>query len=65
MAYDILSNLQVIFLFFYLIIASFKKILNCHLIMSSILVYHTTVILNTLNKMVNCIELRVIKDWST
>ncbi len=33
--------------------------------MGSIIVYHTTIIPNTLNKVANCIELRVVKGWLT
>ena len=36
-----------------------------HLIMGSIIVYYTTIIANTLNKVANCIKLRLVKDWLT
>ncbi len=33
--------------------------------MGSIVVYRTTIIPNTLNKVADCMELRVVKGWST
>ena len=65
MAYVILSNLQVVLLFICLIIERFKKVFMHHLAIGGIVVYRTTIIPNTLNKIVNYIELRVVKSWST
>lgn len=31
--------------------------------MDNIIVYHTTIILNILAKVVNCIELGIVKNW--
>ena len=33
------------------------------LAMGSIVVYRTTIIPNTLDKVANCMELKVVKDW--
>ena len=63
--YVILSNLQVVFLFICPIIECFKKIFMHRLVIGSIVVYYTIIISNTLNKVVNCIELRVVKGWLT
>ena len=65
MACIILSNLQVVFLFVYLIVECFKKVFIRYLTMGSIVVNCITIIPNTLNKMANCIELRVVKSWLT
>ena len=61
MTYIILSNLRVILLFVCPIIECFKKIFMRRFAIGSIVVYHITIILNTLNKMANCMELRVVK----
>ncbi len=65
MTYVMLSNLQVVLLFVCPIVERFKKVLMRRLAMSSIVVYRTTIILNTLNKGADCMELRVVKGWST
>ena len=65
MAYIILPNLRVILFFVCPIIESFKKILMRRLAMGSIVVYHTIIIPNTLDKEANCIELKVVKSWLT
>ena len=62
MPYVILPNLQVVF-FFCPVIESFKKIFICRLTMGSIVVYYTTIIPNTLDKVFHYIELGVIKGW--
>ena len=36
-----------------------------YLVMSSIIVYYTTIIANTLNKVADCMKLRLVKDWLT
>ena len=59
-----LPNLQLVLFFVYLIIESFKKILMCRFAMDSIVIDCTTVISNTLNKVADCMELRVVEDWS-
>ena len=64
MVYIILPNLQVVYFFVCLIVESFKKVLIRRLAMSSIVVYRTTIILNTLDKVANYIKLRVVKSWS-
>ncbi len=65
MVYVILPNLQIVHFFVCPIIESFKKILICRLAMSSIVVYCTIIIPNILNKMADCIELRIVKSWLT
>ncbi len=65
MAYIMLSNLRVVLLFVRPIVECFKKVFMRRLTMSSIVVYRTTIISNTLNKVANCIELRIVKGWST
>ncbi len=65
MTYVILLNLRVVLLFVYSIIERFKKVLIRRLAMGSIVVYRTTIIPNTLNKVANYMELRVIKGRST
>ena len=65
MAYIMLVNLQVVLFFVCPIVENFKKVFICRLTMSNIVVYRTTIIPNTLNKVANCIEVRVVKGWST
>ena len=55
--------MQVILLFVCPIVKNFKKILMRCLAMGSIVVYHTTIIPNTLDKVANCMELKIFKDW--
>lgn len=62
MAYVILLNLQIILIFAYFVIKCFKKILMHRLIISIIVVYHTTIISNILNKKVDYIKLRIINS---
>ncbi len=62
MAYVMLSNLQVVFFFVCLIVKRFKKVFMHRLTMGSIVVYRTIIIPNTLNKVANCIELRIVKS---
>ena len=64
MAYIMLSNLQVVLPFVYLIVKCFKKVFMYCFTIKSIVIYHTTIIPNTLNKVANCVELKVVKDWS-
>ena len=62
MAYVILPNLRVVLFFICCITESFTKIFIRYLTMSSIVVYHITIIPNILDKVANCMELRVVKD---
>ena len=64
MTHIMLPNLQVIFFFVYFIIESFDKIFMCRFIMSYVVIYHTTIILNALDKVVNCMEFRVVEGLS-
>ena len=65
MAYVMLSNLRVVLFFVCPIVEHFKKVFMRHFAMGNILVYRTTIIPNTLNKVANCIKLRIVKDWLT
>ena len=65
MAHVILPNLQLVFCFICLVIENFKKVVICHFVMGSIVVYRITIILNTLNKVAHCMELKVVKTRST
>ena len=65
MSYVILPNLQVVFFYVCPVVESFKKVFMRCLAMGSIVVYRTTIILNTYNKVANCMKLRIIKGWST
>ena len=65
MAYVMLSNLQLLLLFVHLIIECFKKVFIHRFARDSIVVYRTTIILNTLNKVANYMELKVVKGWLT
>ena len=62
MLHDMLPNLQLIpFFFIRLVIESFKKVLMPCLAMGSIVVYRTSIIPNTLKKVADLMELRVVK----
>ncbi len=65
MTHIMLPNLRLVLFFIRPIIESFKKVLMGRLAMGSIIVYHTTIILNLLNTVADCMKLRVVKDWST
>ena len=65
MMHVILPNLELVLFVVCLVVKSFKKVLMLRLTIGSIIVYHTTIIPNTLNKVANCIEFRVVKDWLT
>ena len=59
--YVIFPNLQVVLFFVCSVIENLKKVFICHLAMGNIVVYYTIIILNTLDKQANCMELRVVK----
>ena len=63
MLHIMLPNLQLILFCVCFVIENFKKVLICRLAIDSIIVYHTIIISNTLNKVTDCIELRVVKGW--
>lgn len=65
MAYVMLSNLRVVLLFICPIIESFNKVFIRHLPIDSIVVYCTTIIANTPDKIAHCMQLGVVKNWST
>ena len=65
MTYIMLLNLQVILFFVCPIIKRFKKVFMYRLAMDNIVVYCTTIIPNTLNKVANCMEFKVVKGWLT
>ena len=56
-----LSNLQLVLFFDYLIIESLKEVLIRLFVMGNIVVYHIIIIPNALNKMVNYLKLKVAK----
>lgn len=58
-----LSNLQVILFFNYLVINSVEKILIYYLAIGNIIVYCTIIILNLSNKVTNYIILRIVNSW--
>lgn len=60
-----LLNLKHILFLFGFIIESFKKIFIRRFSINNIIIYRNTIILNTLNKVAYCIELKVVKIWST
>lgn len=59
-----LPYLGLILFFLYLVLDCFKKVLLRRPIIDSIVVYYIIIISNTLNKVANYIELRVVKGWS-
>ena len=65
MPYIMLPNLQLVHFFVCSVVKSFKKVFMRRLTMGSIIVYYTTKIPNTLNKVADCLELGVVKGWLT
>ena len=65
MVYVMLPNLRVVLFFVRPVVESFKKVFMRRLAMGNIVVYRTTIIPNILDKVANCMELRVVKGWST
>ena len=65
MPHVMLPNLQLVLFFVCSVVESFKKVLMRRLAMGSIVVYCTTIIPNKLNKVADCMKLRVVKDWLT
>ena len=65
MPHVMLPNLQLVLFFVCSVVKSFKKILMRRLAMGSIVVYYTTIIPNRVNKVVDCMELKVVKGWLT
>lgn len=58
-----MPNFRIIFFFICLVIKRFKKIFMSWLAVNYILVYRTIIILNALDKMANCMKLKIVKDW--
>ena len=58
-----LLNLQLIFFFVYFIIKNFKKVLRYYTAIGNIIVYYMTIISNILNKMIDYIKLKIVKNW--
>ena len=56
-----LPNLGLVLFFVCSIVENFNKVLMRRLAMGNIVFYCTTIILNTLNKVADCIELKVFK----
>ena len=65
MSHVMLPNVRFVLFFVCPIVESFKKILMRRLVIRSIVVYRTTIIPNALNKVADCMELGVVKEWST
>ena len=63
MLHIMLPNLQLILFFVCSFIKSFKKVLLRRLAMSSIIVYYITIIPNILNKVVDCMEFRIVEGY--
>lgn len=61
MIYVILPNLQIVLFFVYVVLKNFEKVFICYLTMDYIIVYYTTIIPNTLDKVVDGIEFWVVK----
>lgn len=61
MPHVMLSNLQLVLFFVYSIIENLKKVLMRCFAIGSIVVYCTTIILNILNKVADCIKFRIVK----
>ena len=59
-----LPNLRFLLFFVCLSIEIFENVLIYRLAMGNIVVYHITIISNTLNKVTHYMELRVVKGWS-
>ena len=57
-----LPDLQVILFFVLLVIESFKKVFMHCLDLGYIIIYHTTIIPNALDKMASRMKLKVVKD---
>lgn len=60
MLHIILPNLQLVFFFVYTNIKSFKKVFIYCITISSIIVYHTTIIINILNKVADYIKFKIV-----
>lgn len=57
-----LPNLQLVFFFICLVIKNLKKIFMRHLAIGSIVIYFITIILNILNKIADCMRLKIVKS---
>ncbi len=64
MAYIMLPDLQVVLFFVFPIVESFEKIFMQRLAVGCVIIYRTTIILNTLDKVANYMEFRVVEGWS-
>lgn len=62
MLHIMLLNLQTVLLFICLAIETFEKIFMHHFSIGCIMVYHTIIILNILDKVAAYIEIRMVKD---
>ena len=54
-------DLRVILYFICPIVKNFENVFMRHLTVSYVIIYHTTIILNALNKVANCIEFTVVE----
>ncbi len=62
MAYIMLPDLQVVLFFISPIVESFEKVFIHRFAMGYVLIYHTTIIPNTPDKMTNCVEFRIVES---
>ena len=65
MTYVMLPDLRIVFFLVSLVVKSFKKVFMSYFGMSCIIVYSTTIILDTLDKVASRIRLKVIEGWLT
>ena len=60
-----LLDMQVVFYFVCPIIENFEEVFMRRLAIGCVIIYHITIIPNTLDKVVNCMEFKVVAGWST
>ncbi len=65
MAYIMLPDLQVGLFYVCPIVESFDKLFMRRLTVGCVIIYRITIIPNVLDKVVNCIECRVVQSWLT
>ncbi len=65
MPHVVLPSLRLVLFFVCFVVEKVKKVFMRHLAISSIVVYYTTIISNTLNKVADEIDCRIVKSWLT
>ncbi len=63
MTYIMLPDLEVVLFFDCAIIESFEKVFMHRLAMGCIIIYHTTIIPNALDKVTNYMKFKVVGGW--